>query len=341
VKMRWDAVPKGCHHQKSYVVDGEVAFVGGINATSEARSSQEHRDVGFHDLFAEIRGPAVADVARNFAERWNQASVTQASGHAFPSLDVADDVVAAAAGAPAGRISVQIVRTLPRKLYRGTAGWLESERFELFDGEESVRISVLAAIAQARRRLYLENQFLMDPETIDAVAEAGGRGVEVVAVVPLEPDPNLLLYPEDKMRETREALARLANESNVGLFGLVHEGDPQRPIYVHAKLLIADDHVLHVGSANLWPPSYWRDSELNVVAWNGDLARETRSRLWNEHLLGSEATSLGDWRRLARESADARSAGRRPPARLVEIDPARYYIFAAGTVAPWQREEAS
>lgn len=335
-KMRWDDVPHGCHHQKSYVIDGSVAFVGGINITRDALSSRSHAGDGFHDLFAELRGPVVADVARNFAERWNQATVTRSRGLAFPSLEKADDLDVRLAVPAAGRSNVQLVRTLRKRLYRGDVGWHDKQRFDLADGEDSIRSSVLDAIAAAERTIYIENQFLMDPATVDALTLAAGREVEVIAVVPLQPDPNLLLYPEDKMRLTRAALSRLADSGRAGLFGLAHEDDPTRAIYVHAKLLIADDRVLQLGSANLWPPSYSRDSELNVTVWDAEVAESTRVRLWREHLLDVPASGLADWRRLAAAAQDDRSRCRRPSTRLVEIDPRHYYTFAKNMVAPWQ-----
>jgi phosphatidylserine/phosphatidylglycerophosphate/cardiolipin synthase-like enzyme len=341
-KMRWDAVHRGCHHQKSYVIDGARAFVGGINLTHEAMSSRAHDRHDFHDLFTELDGPIVADVAHNFAQRWNQATVTCERSHAFPSLvDAADVEDAIAARQPAGTTPLQLVRTLPRDLYRGRAGWSPNERFDLTHGEDSVRTAVLDAIDGARETLYIENQFIMDPDTIDALCAAAARGVEVICVVPLEPDPNLLLYPEDHMLLTRAALTGLAREKSAAMFGLVHEHDTQRAIYVHSKLLIADDRLLQIGSANLWPPSYTRDTELNVIAWDARLAADTRRRLWREHLLGSEANGLEDWRRLARESQAARQATERPLTRLVEIDPAAYYVFADGLVAPWRSARES
>ena len=335
-KMRWDEVPHGCHHQKSYVIDGSVAFVGGINITHDALSSHSHASDGFHDLFAELRGPVVADVAHNFAERWNQATITRSRGLAFPSLEQADDVVAELEIPPAaGRSTVQLVRTVCKRLYRGQVGWDDTQRFDLADGEDSIRRAVLGAVEAAERSIYIENQFLMDPATIDALALAARRGVEVIAIVPLQPDPNLLLYPEEKMQQTRAALARLA-ENGCGLFGLVHEADPARSIYVHAKLLIADDRVLELGSANFWPPSYSRDSELNVTVWDTDVAKSARLRLWREHLLDVQASSVNDWRRLAAQAENDRSHGRRPSTRLVEIDPRGYYTFSENVVAPWQ-----
>jgi hypothetical protein len=78
-----------------------------------------------------------------------------------------------------------------------------------------------------------------------------------------------------------------------------------------------------------------------VHVWDPALAAETRRRLWSEHLLGAEASGLEDWLSLARRSQEARDAGRLPATRLVEIDPARYYVFADGMVAPWHSARES
>jgi len=99
------------------------------------------------------------------------------------------------------------------------------------------------------------------------------------------------------------------------------------PIYVHAKVMIVDDELLSIGSANLWPPSYNRDSELALCVWDSRLAHTTRGRLWAEHLGDAGYTGLDAWQRLARE--------RTPASRVVAIDPASYYRFAGDAVAPW------
>ena len=56
------------------------------------------------------------------------------------------------------------------------------------------------------------------------------------------------------------------------------------PIYVHAKVAIVDDAWLTIGSANLNEHSLFNDTEMNLVSHDPDLARETRLRLWAEHL---------------------------------------------------------
>jgi len=345
VRMRWDHLRHGCHHQKTWIVDGTHAFVGGININEEALSEPEHRGPGFHDVFCEVEGSAAADVATNFIDRWNQATVTRQRGLAFPSIDHAGDLdealapEVALASAHFDDASVQIVRTIADGVYSGARGWHAERRFDLADGETSVCETTHAWIESAERNIYIENQFLMDPATIGLLRDAAERGVEIIAVVPGEPDPNLLLYPEEDMKRTRSALTGISGTANLGLFALIHADADAQPIYVHSKLMIVDDRLLMLGSANIWPPSFTSDSELNVCVWDATTAKSTRTRLWLEHLCGTEAAGLPDWRRLAAEARRSRSAGNHADVRIVELDAGRYYEFSDDSAAPWHGVE--
>src|SRR5438309_1779154 len=72
--------PMHCHHEKLVIVDGELAFVGGIDLTTLQgdrfdRSDHPARGAhGWHDATALLRGPAVADVADHFALRWREVT---------------------------------------------------------------------------------------------------------------------------------------------------------------------------------------------------------------------------------------------------------------------------
>ena len=89
-------------------------------------------------------------------------------------------------------------------------------------------------------------------------------------------------------------------------------------LYVHAKIGIVDDRWLTIGSANLNAHSLFNDSEMNVVTCDPALARDTRLRLWAEHLERDAADVAGDpaavvdelWRPIA-----CRAARARPPRR--------------------------
>jgi phosphatidylserine/phosphatidylglycerophosphate/cardiolipin synthase-like enzyme len=108
---------------------------------------------------------------------------------------------------------------------------------------------------------------------------------------------------------------------------LYQGGGGARPVYVHAKIGIVDDTWLTIGSANLNEHSLFNDTELNVVTQDAALARDTRLRLWREHLDAPALEIAGDpteviekrWRPLAEEQLERRRAGRPMTHRLVRL----------------------
>src|SRR5579863_1916939 len=72
--------PMHCHHEKIVIVDGETAFVGGIDLTAlggDRYDSAQHpmrSGIGWHDVATRLRGPVVADVAAHFASRWTEVT---------------------------------------------------------------------------------------------------------------------------------------------------------------------------------------------------------------------------------------------------------------------------
>jgi Phospholipase D Active site motif len=145
--------PMHCHHEKLVVIDDELAFVGGIDLTDlggDRYDTPEHPGrgrMGWHDVASRLRGPVVADVGRHVAQRWQ--SVTGERLEAQPS-DVAS----------AGDVELQIVRTVPEKLYEFAPR-----------GEFRIIESYLRALRSAQRLVYLENQFLWSPEVVNILAE--------------------------------------------------------------------------------------------------------------------------------------------------------------------------
>ena len=93
------------------------------------------------------------------------------------------------------------------------------------------------------------------------------------------------------------------------------------PLYVHSKIGIVDDAWLTVGSANLNEHSFFNDTEMNVVTCDPALARQTRLRLWAEHLerpmdevSGEPARVIDElWRPIAREQLERQSAANPSP----------------------------
>ena len=144
--------PMHCHHEKLVVIDDELAFVGGIDLTDlggDRYDTPEHPGrgrMGWHDVASRLRGPAVADVGRHVAQRGQ--AVTGERLEAQPTGVVS-----------AGDVELQIVRTVPEKLYEFAPR-----------GEFRIIEAYLRALRSAERLVYLENQFLWSPEIVNILA---------------------------------------------------------------------------------------------------------------------------------------------------------------------------
>src|SRR4051812_30706682 len=303
--------PMHCHHEKVVVIDDEIAFVGGIDLTDLGGDRYDTPDhpargrLGWHDVASRIRGPAVADVARHVAQRWEAVT-----GERLP-------VHAAEAAAPAGDVELQIVRTVPEKLYD----------FEP-RGDFRIAEAYLRALRSAQLLVYLENQFLWAPEVVDILAAKLRRppSDEFRVVVMLPAKPN------NGADDTRGQLSLLADADRDGRHFLSttlqsRSGATRDPLYVHAKVGIVDDRWLTLGSANLNAHSFFNDSEVNFVTCDPALARDTRLRLWAAHLereideVAGDASIVVDtlWRPIATEQRERRHRGEPLTHGLVEL----------------------
>jgi phosphatidylserine/phosphatidylglycerophosphate/cardiolipin synthase-like enzyme len=206
----------------------------------------------------------------------------------------------------AGELTVQAVRTVPEKIYDAVPR-----------GEFRILESYVRALRAAKKLVYLESQFLWSPELV-AVLSAKLRqppadDFRLVVLLPAKPN--------NGADETRGQLGVLADaDGGAGRLlacTLYQRGDEDaRPVYVHAKIGIVDDEWLTIGSANLNEHSLFNDTELNVICCDRDLVRETRLRLWAEHLdrpteeVSGDPTHVIDevWRPLAEEQLARREA---------------------------------
>ena len=302
--------PLHCHHEKLVIVDDEVAFVGGIDLTTLAGDRYDHNHhpwrgpgIGWHDASTRLRGPAVRDVAAHFALRWEAVT-----GEALPVPEPP---------APAGDVELQIVRTMPERGYDA-----------LPRGEFSILEAYTRALRGARSLVYLENQFLWSPEIVDVLEDKLRRppadDFRLVVLLPARPN--------NGADDTRGMLGRLAAaDGGDGRFLAAtiqsRTGERSGPLYVHAKIGIVDDAWLAVGSANLNEHSLFNDTEVDVVTADAGLARDTRLRLWAEHLERDPEAVAGDparvvdelWRPIAAEQLARRRAGQPMTHHLLEL----------------------
>lgn len=260
--------PGASHHQKLIVVDRAVAFVGGMDLCTSRWDDREHcahkrerctngkADGPYHDIQAYVTGDAV-DILRGwFAQRWKLATCEELVVPDIPRSDVAFRGTLAV---HAPRIG--LARTWPK---------LDEPPMEPI--RELMQLH-LRAISQAKRVIYIENQYLSSDElcrAIEARLEAGPPKLELVMVLPeksagLKERISIGVYQQAILERLTAAARRTGHALGVYYQAAsTPEGDV--PVFIHAKVLAVDDRFLLVSSANLSNRSMTFDTELGI-AW--------------------------------------------------------------------------
>jgi phosphatidylserine/phosphatidylglycerophosphate/cardiolipin synthase-like enzyme len=295
----------GSHHEKLCIVDRTVAFAGGLDIGERRYDTADHEDDSpWHDLACRIEGPVVGNLLGHFIDRWNsEVEAFRRHVGTLPrrSADILDqsgklsELHHAATGRHAtdGQGDVAVAFSPVRTPRNGNGS------------PPDIATAVAETIRSARRFIYIESQYLREPAVVYWLTEAANRHpeLEVILLLPLAPER---LSPDGEWsRATRHGhwlqqrnveRLREALGARFGVFTLL-SCQPSRPedatedtalgarsIYVHAKVVIADDRMAMIGSANLNGRSFRLDTETALVWKEGDAVRAFRERLWRHHL---------------------------------------------------------
>lgn len=287
-----DQYPLGSsHHQKVVVIDDALAFAGGLDLTRGRWDTSAHEandprrqavDGGdlpvrpYHDVQVAVAGPIAAALGDLARERWRRATDArlpqpQTSNNKYWPPGLTPDLE---------DVDVAVVRTAPA--YNDYREVRETEQL------------YLDAIAAAQDYIYIENQYFTAEVVAQALAKrlAEADGPEVILVLPLEVEGWLSQQSLDLMRVGLIKQLRQADRyQRLAVYYPDKPGLGKLPINVHAKLMVMDDRLVRVGSANLNNRSMGLDTEcdLAVEAGHGDqrvhtAIRHFRNRLLAEHL---------------------------------------------------------
>jgi cardiolipin synthase len=256
-------------------------------------------------------------VHHNFVQRWNEAS-ERAEDDGTWDHD-GDDALRfpARSSVRRGNSVVQIQRTVHAGRYSDAHASPESEPQDIAGGERSIFAQYLQAIGAARRSIYIENQTIPIPGVAAALLQALKRDMEVVMLVPAEPEGAVRLARQDPERKPLfDAMAALGHHENfalVGIAGLDAQGG-RRNIHVHSKIMLVDDAWATIGSCNLHTYSLFGNTEMNASIWDPQVVHALRCELLAEHLDQDTAgiddrAALRRYREIARENRRRRDMG--------------------------------
>ena len=309
-----DRLPNGAfasHHQKFIVLSSagqHTAFIGGIDIAPDRWDRSEHDEPlgrqreffdAWHDVQAQVEGPALEQLWDTFAERWNDRrrpnGAPSTAGNATPT---AIPISTRPSQAQKGTCHVQVLHTYACKSRTFTAGQEDVYPFAP-NGDRSYEFALVKAIDAARYFIYVEDQYLWPCRVVDALASAAARGVTVIIVVTNNYDVQGLKPYHNYLQQVSADQIKSGVPNRVFWYHLRQSGQGGQDIYVHSKTLVIDDRYAVIGSANINQRSMSTDTEIGVAVVDDTIdsaqiggqqmqicrfAREYRKQLWREHL---------------------------------------------------------
>jgi cardiolipin synthase A/B len=269
------------HHRKILVVDGRVAFTGGINISDEYRASSagaSGKATGWRDTHIRIEGPAVAEFQRLFFESWDIGrEPTPRAPQDWPKL---------------GRKGSMLVRAIEQQGKDLHEQVLSPDLGKSKPRKHAIYASYLVAITEARKRIWItQAYFIPNQEFLGALEEAARRGVDVRLLVPSTSDIDLMV------QASRYHYAPLL-EAGAHIFE--YEG----PV-LHAKTAVVDGAWSTVGSSNLDYRSFVHNDEANAIVLGAsfgiEMERMFLDDLGGAHEITREAWARRPWRERMRQ----------------------------------------
>jgi cardiolipin synthase A/B len=248
-------------HRKLLIVDGRTGFLGGINISSVysgGSSSQGMRarpagSPAWRDTDLQLEGPVVAELQKLFLATWqSQKGDPLAERNYFPRLE------------STGREVVRAIGSSPEEPY------------------SLIYATLLSAIGSAETSVHLTNAyFVPDPQLLDALEAAAGRGVDVKLILPSQTDSWLVFHAG---RRHYDRLLRAGVK--------IYE---RRGGILHSKTALVDGVWATVGSTNLDWRSFLHNYELNAVVLGAEFGKQVHA-MFAKDLAASDAIALEQWR---------------------------------------------
>jgi cardiolipin synthase A/B len=257
------------NHRKLLVVDGRVAFVGGINISSVYSSGsfgrmfgrnvhskkiqQKLSGSGWRDTHLRLEGLVVAECQKLFMATWNKQH-----GYKLNTLEYFPKLT------NKGREVVHAIGSSPSDPY------------------SQIYVTLISAINSSESHVYITNAyFIPDPQLLDALKDAAARGVDVRLLLPGKSDSDLAFYASRSFYD--ELLGNGVN---------IYE---RRDGMLHAKTAVIDGVWSTVGSTNLDWRSFLNNLEINAVILSPDFGSRMKA-LFKQDLQSSKQITLEDWK---------------------------------------------
>ncbi len=247
-------------HRKTLIVDGAIAFTGGINIGNTYLKSRSKLDKVsppeefWRDTHVMIEGPAAHDFQRLFIETWQkQKGPPLAPADYYPAVGKKGDDI------------VQVIAS--------SKGYINRTTYTMY----------VSAVANASKSVHMtQSYFAPDSQMLEALMQAARRGVDVRIILPEYTDHSVV------REAARWHYAQLL-KAGVKLY-------ERAATILHAKTAVIDGVWSTVGSTNLELWSFVSNDEINAVVLGRDFA-EDMERAFQDDLEDSNEILPGEWTR--------------------------------------------
>ena len=247
-------------HRKLLIVDGNVAFVGGINISSVYSSGsfarvrpKEKGSQPWRDTHLRMAGPIVAEFQKLFLATWSeQQGQPLAPRHYFPELP---------------KVGVEVVRAIGSSPEEPTC---------------QIYVTLISALNSAETQVLLTNAyFVPDPGLLAALKDAVARGVDVRLLLPGKTDSAMVHYASQSyFHELLKAGVKIYERQDA---------------FLHAKTAVIDGVWSTIGSTNLDWRSFANNQEINAVVLGQDFGGKMQA-MYLKDLADSKPITLEAWR---------------------------------------------
>ena len=232
------------------IIDGRIAYLGGMNIGKEYAS--EHKKLKpWNDKHIRIEGSAVLSVQTQFFLDYlfvTKEKIDFKNPKIFTKFYKINNHV--------GNKTIQIVNSGPDY------------------SESNIRNMYLKMINNAKKEIIIETPYLiLDDSTFDSLKLASLSGVRVRIVIPSVPDKKVVYYV---------TLSYAKELSKYGVEIYMYNG------FMHSKIVVVDDDIVSVGSANMDRRSFNLNFEMNAVIYSKEYNEEVRGQI-NKELENSVA----------------------------------------------------
>jgi cardiolipin synthase len=246
-------------HRKLAVIDGRIAFVGGINVIDDLNTP--HQTPPRYDYAVCIEGPLLAPIQHTVRRLW--------------------EIVVWANFKRRYRVT-RPARSIQTPSGGQSAAFLVRDNFR---HRRDIEEAYLAAIAEAREDILIANAYFLPGRRFRrALRDATRRGVRVTVLLQGRVEYRLLHY-------ATQALYGKLLGAGIRIFEYRHS-------FLHAKVAVIDTLWATVGSSNIDPFSLLLAKEANIVVRDAKFAQELRHSLGQAMLEGAEELPADRWQQL-------------------------------------------